>query len=565
MYQQGQYLLKIVLLFCLSLCKVNAISQSTCPVNIGFEQGSFENWECNLGTITRADGTISLRPSQPSSGRHTLVQNSYPQRLDFYGGFPVNCPNGSGYSIQLGNSRTGAEVERLSYTFTIPQDQNNYSIIYNYAVVFENPDHADWEQPKFTANIFDVSNDTYIGCSSFSYTASSNLPGFKESPQKQNVYYKTWTPVTIKLSGYAGRTIRLEFTTNDCSRGGHFGYAYVDVNQNCTSPVSGNVYCANTESITLTAPFGFSGYRWFTADFSKVLGSENTLLLDPVPPPNTTYAVEVIPYPDQGCLDTIYTTTIFSGSALNLKVANSVSGCISSGVNLTSGNIISGSSPGLSYAYFTDLTQTNYVPTPKFISNSGTYYIQATNSAGCTAVKKIGVTIETLPVFKVTDPQSVYRPVTVNLSKTVSSATGLIFLYSYWSDTLATKELMLPESIDKNGTYFIKASNRNAPTCSTILPVKVVIKEPVITPPNAFSPNGDGIHDDWHIPQLAYYPECYVEIYNRSGRILFRSSGYNTPWDGKYEGRNLPVATYYFVIKLNTELPPIGGSVTLIK
>ena len=461
MYQQGRYLLKIVLLFCLILFKVSAISQSTCPVNIGFEEGSFENWECNLGTITRAEGTISLRPSQPSSGRHTLIQNSYPQRLDFYGGFPVNCPNGSGYSIQLGNSRTGAEVERLSYTFTIPQDQNNYSIIYNYAVVFENPDHADWEQPKFTANIFDVSNDTYIGCSSFSYTASSNLPGFKESTEKEKVFYKSWTPVTIKLSGCAGKTIRLEFTTNDCSRGGHFGYAYLDVNQNCSSPVSGNVYCANAQSLTLTAPFGFSGYRWFNADFSTVLGSDNTLIINPIPPVNTSFAVEVIPYPDQGCLDTVYTKTVYSPVALELKVPNAVAGCISTGIDLTASSLTSGSSSGLTYSYFTDISQTNYVSTPKFISRSGTYYIQATNSVGCTSFKKIDATVEPFPAFTVTDPKFVYRPATINLSKTVSSAAGLTFLYSFWADTLATKELATPEYIGKTGTYFIKANSIN--------------------------------------------------------------------------------------------------------
>src|SRR6202008_1340760 len=102
---------------------------------------------------------------------------------------------GSGYSIQLGNSNTGRQAERGSYTFTVPADQDNYSIIYNYAVVFQNPPHAEWEQPKFTANVFDVTNDTYITCSSFSYAASSNLPGFKESTVKDSVFCKAWTPV----------------------------------------------------------------------------------------------------------------------------------------------------------------------------------------------------------------------------------------------------------------------------------------------------------------------------------------------------------------------------------
>ena len=373
MYLQGRPLFTIALLFGLVFTSKNAMGQNGCPVNIGFEKGTFENWECSIGSIDVLTGIISLSPSPPANNRHTLLPNTNPQMLDFYGGFPVNCPNGSNYSIQLGNSGTGKLAERASYTFTIPADQNNYSIIYNYAVVFQNPSHEIWEQPKFTTNIFDVTNNTYIGCSSFSYTASSNLPGFKESPLGMGVFYKSWTPVTIKLSGSAGKTIRLEFTTNDCTRGGHFGYAYVDVNQNCNSPVSGNVYCTNADSLTLTAPFGFGGYKWFTADFSKVLGNDNTLILNPVPPPNTTYAVVVIPFPDQGCLDTVYTTTVFSPEALQLKVSSDLFGCITTGVDLTAGNVTSGSSPGLSFTFFTDLSQTNYVPTPKFISKNGSY------------------------------------------------------------------------------------------------------------------------------------------------------------------------------------------------
>jgi hypothetical protein len=173
-----------------------------CPPNIGFELGDFTNWECSTGSISDVDGTITLSISGPVTQRHTLFKNSSPQILDPYGKFPVNCPNGSGYSIRLGNSQTGKQAERVSYTFTIPANDNNYSIIYNYAVVFQNPRHAIWQQPKFTANIYDVTKDQYIGCSSFYYAASASLPGFKLGAD--SVFYKPWTPVTIKLSGYAG-------------------------------------------------------------------------------------------------------------------------------------------------------------------------------------------------------------------------------------------------------------------------------------------------------------------------------------------------------------------------
>jgi gliding motility-associated-like protein len=560
---------KTVLIFFLVLIRIQLTGQSVCPANIGFELGSFQNWECSMGSISSDNGTISLDPSQPSYGRHSLLQNTFPQTmLDIYGDFPVTCPNGSGYSIQLGNNMTGKEAERVSYTFTIPLDQNDYSIIYNYAVVFQNPaDHSEWQQPKFIANVFDVTNDTYIGCSSFSYAASSNLPGFKKSPlsAKDDIFYKPWTPVTIKLSGYAGRTIRLEFTTNDCTKGGHFGYAYIDVNQNCASPVSGNIYCTDAKSLTLIAPFGFGGYKWFPADFSKVLGTANTLHLDPTPPVNKKYAVEVTPFENQGCIDTVYTTVQFSPHPLDLKVVNAVGACISTGLDLTAGRIIAGSTPNLIYSYYMDLSQINYVPSPKYITKTGTYYIQASNSVGCTDIKKVAATIYPLPVFRVTDPAPAYRPTTIDLSKTISTLNGLVFNYSYWKDTLASTELLLPEFVDKSGTYFIQAAQTKQPDCTTTEPVHVIMKEPLILAPNVFSPNGDGIHDEWYLPQLSYYPECIVTIYNRTGQLVFHSAGYSKPWDGKSNGKALPVATYYYVIKLNAELPSLAGGITIIR
>jgi gliding motility-associated-like protein len=553
--------IKLLLVHACSLISVIAFSQ--CPPNIGFEAGSFDHWDCSIGSINSSNGAISLSNSGPVFGRHTLLQNTTPQALDQYGDFPINCPNGSGYSIQLGNSGTGRQAEQVSYTFTIPDNQNNYSIIYNYAVVFQNPSHAEWEQPKFTANVFDVTNNTYIGCSSFSYAASANLPGFKQSVQRDSIFYKPWTPVTIKLSGYAGRTIRLEFTTNDCTRGGHFGYAYVDVNENCSSPISGNVHCLTDSSQTLTAPFGFAGYRWFNADFSKVLSTDLTLTLTPPAAAGTVFAVEVTPFPGQGCIDTVYATIVSSGEIIDLRVpTGTLLTCISNPIDLTSSLITAGSSGGLFLSYYTDPTQVNYLATPKLVTTSGIYYIKAVNSAGCTVMKPVTLEIVGYPVLSIVDPPMITRPYTIDLLSAVKGSTnGLTF--TYWTDSLATIPLPNPHAIEKTGRYFIKVTNEG--DCSLVYGVNASINEAIISPPNAFSPNGDGVHDVWEIALLDLYPECIVEIYNRLGQLLFRSVGYLKPWDGKFNGIDQPVATYYYVIRLRGDLKAIGGSVTIVR
>jgi gliding motility-associated-like protein len=86
-----------------------------------------------------------------------------------------------------------------------------------------------------------------------------------------------------------------------------------------------------------------------------------------------------------------------------------------------------------------------------------------------------------------------------------------------------------------------------------------------IVAPNAFTPNGDGINDTWDIKYLNLYAGCTVEIINRFGNKIFRSAGYPIAWNGKYNELDLPVGTYYYIIKLRSDGKPISGYVTIIR
>ena len=82
---------------------------------------------------------------------------------------------------------------------------------------------------------------------------------------------------------------------------------------------------------------------------------------------------------------------------------------------------------------------------------------------------------------------------------------------------------------------------------------------------NAFSPNGDGQNDHWTIPGMQNYPEATVAIYNRYGHKVFESIGYQTPFNGRLDGTELPVGVYYYIIDLKRGCGLQKGSLTLIK
>jgi gliding motility-associated-like protein len=84
--------------------------------------------------------------------------------------------------------------------------------------------------------------------------------------------------------------------------------------------------------------------------------------------------------------------------------------------------------------------------------------------------------------------------------------------------------------------------------------------------PNAFSPNGDGIHDQWTIEVLADFPNCQVEIFDRWGQRMFYSKGYTQPWDGTVKGQPAATGTYYYIINLNDKpRKPYAGWLQLLR
>src|SRR3954469_629787 len=291
-----------------------AVKAQECPPNIDFETGTFDNWTCYIGSAGESNGVnqISLQPSGgPIPGRHTMFSANTGE-VDEYGGFPVSCPNGSGHSIRLGNNSAGTQAEGISYTFTIPANRNVYSLIYYYAVVFQDPNHEIYQQPRLEIEITNVTDGSVIYCSSFTFIPyGSILPGFFESPNPNGdspVWCKDLSAVSINLDGNAGKTIRLFFKTADCTFRRHFGYAYIDVNSDCGGNFVGATFCPDDTAIYVVGPYGFQDYTWYDNTLTQVLGTQQVLTLSPPPQSGTTLAVKMEPYEGYGCSTTKFTT-----------------------------------------------------------------------------------------------------------------------------------------------------------------------------------------------------------------------------------------------------------------
>jgi len=401
-------------------------TQVDCPQNLDFELGNFTNWQCYTGTAatsgtgaSQTNVVSNIVNTTPQNNRHTIISSATTPAIDPYGGFPVLCPNGSGNSIKLGNSGSGSQAERVRYTFTVPATATDFNLLYNYAVVFQNPqvNHTSAQQPRFQAKVYDAVTLDGISCANYDFIATAGLPGFAvsncttcnpASNSSNPVLYKSWTGVTINLSGFAGRTMILEFTTEDCTIGGHFGYAYVDVNSGCSGLVSGAAYCPGSTSVTLNAPPGYQAYNWYNANYTQLLGTGSSITLTPPPPVNSIINIDLVPFPGFGCRDTVYTTVTVSPKPVASFSVSPNPVCVG-----TSPVFVNTSTPGTgtnTYVWkFGDNTQSTQATPVHPYTSGGPYDIKliATNSNGCkdSTTQPIEVKAKPVVTFDILSPQ----------------------------------------------------------------------------------------------------------------------------------------------------------------
>jgi FOG: PKD repeat len=189
--------------------------------------------------------------------------------------------------------------------------------------------------------------------------------------------------------------------------------------------------------------------------------------------------------------------------------------------------------------------------------------LTVTNEAGCQSDEFTQpVTVYLQPVIDAGPSFVVQQGTLIQFNPTVNDSSELQFRWSPGNQLNDDKALRPTLAAMYNETYTLTATGKGNCTAEDQLTVKIL--KPV-TVPNAFSPNGDGIHDTWQITNLSDYPGATVEVFNRYGQRVYYSSGYRTPWDGRMNGNPLPVATYYYVIHLKNGFAPLTGSLTIIK
>ncbi|MBS1781440.1 MAG: gliding motility-associated C-terminal domain-containing protein [Bacteroidetes bacterium] len=372
---------KIFFLFFAYSVKVDA--QITCPPNIDFESG-LGNWVYQIGNCCPI---VASPVAGPILNRHTWTTGT---AIDPYGNFPIVSPGGGLHSLKLGNSNVNSEAEKATYTFTVPNSINNYSLIYRYAVVFEDPQHTAAMQPRFEVKAFVTGTNAIIPCSQRTYVSGSSLPGFSLSSIGSNIWFHPWTLGTLNLSGYAGQTITVEFASGDCGLGAHFGYGYVDMNCSLFQVAINN--CSNSPTTPLNAPPGYQTYTWMDANYNNVIGTGQNIIIN-TPTVSTTYHLILTPFAGLGCIDTL--TTTVNVTSLTINATPDTVLCSGNSLTLSAG-VTSNQAITYLWSPASGLSCTNCSNPIASPSVNTQYQVTATNGNNCTVTDTVFIAIDSV-------------------------------------------------------------------------------------------------------------------------------------------------------------------------
>ncbi len=402
---------KNLLLFALLFLGSYLTAQAQCPPNIDFETGTTNYWNYWRGK-NLSGPTWSLATCPPAYSLHTIVSGT--SCTDYYGGF--SCVGDGYYSLKLGKDSSNQNADAADYHVHVPTG-GTFSLIYRYAVVFQNPGHSSTDQPRFQIEVIDSATGSVLPCNTYSFVSSSSLPGFSLSPVSSIVWYKPWTAGTLDLTSYGGKTIIVTFRAGGCTLGGHWGYAYVDLN--CGIYKIQTVGCSGGTA-TVTGPPGYQTYTWTDSlTYTKSYGSSQTVTIS-VPTVTTTYALIITPYTGYGCPDTLYARLVPSNMVPH--PARDTSICYGSTVKMWGGvtdilPLTYSWSPTTGVSCTT--CDTTMITPPVGINK---YQITTFNTGGCLHVDTITITTYPIPAT-ITGNQNVCLGYTSTLSNSVIGGT----------------------------------------------------------------------------------------------------------------------------------------------
>lgn len=179
-------------------------------------------------------------------------------------------------------------------------------------------------------------------------------------------------------------------------------------------------------------------------------------------------------------------------------------------------------------------------------NGTGFVSVYATTATGCNSLAdSCSPTVSPAPLAVITDSSSgMFGNTYTFIDGTVGATT---WNWDFGDGGTSTQQNVTYD-YGASGTYTVVLTVTNANGCTDQDTIVITINEGILIP-NVFSPNGDGINDEFYIANSGL-SEYNMEIYDRWGVKIFESPSPDVRWDGRTtSGAQCSDGTYYFVLK----------------
>ena len=175
---------------------------------------------------------------------------------------------------------------------------------------------------------------------------------------------------------------------------------------------------------------------------------------------------------------------------------------------------------------------------------------------GCAITDTINVFAKPKPVVNIGMDTTVcfYKPILLN----ATNVPGSTYLWN-------TGEKSPVITISRAGIYDVAVTSNSCVVSDT---VTVSWGDCGVFVPSAFTPNNDGINDNFGVAAGFAAREFFMQVFDRWGNTVFITSNNTQKWDGKLKGKPVPAGGYTWIINYtdrNGYKNSLQGTVLLIR
>ncbi|HEX5002878.1 MAG TPA: gliding motility-associated C-terminal domain-containing protein [Bacteroidia bacterium] len=511
---------------------LTVIPQGVAPYTFAWSNGATTQTISNLApgiyTVTVTDSTSCTKVvTIPVGSAPAIVLNPtiIPNGCDTSGGSVTLAPSGglgSTFTFLWSNGSTASSITNLvggTYTVTVTDSAGctetdqyliNTAVPVNLSVI-SNPSLCNGPNGSATAL-------TTGGTGTITYQWSNGQTTATATALVGGTYTVT---VTDSLGCFASTV------------------ATVVIDNDLVAAAYGDSTICNGTSITIgcgqsggTAPYT---YQWNNG------ANGSTQLVGPAA--NTTYGVIITDVNGCTSLDSV-TVNVINAPVLSVTPDTTI--CYGTGTTL-------GVSGGSTYSWspaagLSDPASAAPVATPV----TSTMYTVTSANGPCSASATINVNVEPEIIASFApDSSQGDAPFTVTFNSNSSGFASATWSFGDGSDTTVTTSISVVHTYSQQGSYTVTLTLTNSLGCTDTATFSFIIvnEYSAIFVPSVFTPNGDGLNDDFHL-QEDKLESVEVVIFSRWGQEVISWNKLGGSWDGKgSDGTELPDGTYYYIIK----------------